>query len=370
MKFLGLKLTLNDFIEVLPMVITLSFLTYYKNIKIVNVLASLAIGLMAMMFFHTNVLFSNTICALFLLLITYYVPEGFATMIPVSNQNNNTRLESALGFPADPSNNELQRRRRRKRRPRNPRPSGTTGILNLFSGFKNMDDEEGFTDDEEGFASMIPVSNQNNNRRLEPVLGFPVNPGNNVTNELLRRRRRKRKIPKPSGTTGILNLLSGFKNMDDEEGFTDDEEGYSSLINDEEEGFTNFNSVFKNISTAGYTSPGFGIGAPLVEGFEDEKKPETKSKPAPVAKKEEMAMPFKLGEIPSQVKNGPHIDASSTLMKAIQSLNPEQISAMTNDTKQLIETQKSLMGMLGTMKPMMNDGKELMETFQEMFGKQ
>lgn len=80
-------------------------------------------------------------------------------------------------------------------------------------------------------------------------------------------------------------------------------------------------------------------------------------------------MPFKLGEIPSQVKNGPHIDASSTLMKAINSLNPDQINAMTNDTKQLIETQKSLMGMLGTMKPMMNDGKELMETFQEMFGK-
>ena len=79
-------------------------------------------------------------------------------------------------------------------------------------------------------------------------------------------------------------------------------------------------------------------------------------------------MPFKLGEIPSQVKNGPHIDAGSTLIKAIQGLNPDQINAMTKDTKQLIETQKSLMGMLGTMKPMMNDGKELMETFQQMFG--
>ena len=132
------------------------------------------------------------------------------------------------------------------------------------------------------------------------------------------------------------------------------------------EGF--FNKVFHNISTAGYTRPGFGIGAPLVEGFEDQKKVEKKGKPAPTLKKEEMAMPFKLGEIPSQVKNGPHIDAGSTLIKAIQGLNPEQINAMTKDTKQLIETQKSLMGMLGTMKPMMNDGKELMETFQQMFG--
>lgn len=133
-----------------------------------------------------------------------------------------------------------------------------------------------------------------------------------------------------------------------------------------EEGF--ISQVYENLAKGGYNTPGFGIGAPLVEGFEDEKKPESKSKPAPVEKKIEMAMPFKLGEIPNQVKNGPHIDAGSTLVKAIQGLNPEQINAMTKDTQQLIETQKSLMGMLGTMKPMMKDGKELMETFQQMFG--
>jgi hypothetical protein len=125
--------------------------------------------------------------------------------------------------------------------------------------------------------------------------------------------------------------------------------------------------VFKNISGAGYTTPGFGVGAPLLEGFEDEKKSKDESKPASTIKNE-MPMPFKLGEIPDQIKNGPHIDAGSTLIKAIQGLNPDQINAMTKDTKQLIETQKSLMNMLGTMKPMMNDGKELMNTFQQMFG--
>ena len=159
----------------------------------------------------------------------------------------------------------------------------------------------------------------------------------------------------------------------------DDEEEFRGRRDDDEEGFMNmnifknlkegfFNTVFQNISTAGYSRPGFGIGAPLLEGFEDQKKEAKKGKPAAVAGKQEMAMPFKLGEIPSQVKNGPHIDAGSTLIKAIQGLNPDQINAMTKDTKQLIETQKSLMGMLGTMKPMMNDGKELMETFQQMFG--
>ncbi|NBO71206.1 hypothetical protein EBV26_12115, partial [bacterium] len=167
----------------------------------------------------------------------------------------------------------------------------------------------------------------------------------------------------------------GFKSKDEEEDFKDkeDEEGFKSKDeeedfknkDDDEEGFTNMregfiSQVFQNITRAGYNSPGFGMAGPLVEGFEDEKKAEKKGKPAPAMKKEEMAMPFKLGEIPSQVKNGPHIDAGSTLIKAIQGLNPDQINAMTKDTKQLIDTQKSLMGMLGTMKPMMNDGKELM----------
>ena len=173
----------------------------------------------------------------------------------------------------------------------------------------------------------------------------------------------------------------GFMNKDEEEEFKDKEEDDEGFMNkeDEEEGFMNMDKfknlregfvsqVYQNITKAGYNSPGFGMAGPLVEGFEDEKKAEKKGKPAPTIKKEEMAMPFKLGEIPSQVKNGPHIDAGSTLIKAIQGLNPDQINAMTKDTKQLIETQKSLMGMLGTMKPMMNDGKELMETFQQMFG--
>jgi len=104
-----------------------------------------------------------------------------------------------------------------------------------------------------------------------------------------------------------------------------------------------------------------------VDGYEDVKV-EKNENPAPAMKADENPMPFKLGEIPSQAKGGPHIDAGSTLMKAIKSLNPDEINAMSKDTQQLIETQKSLMGMLGTMKPMLNDGKELMNTFQQMFG--
>jgi len=162
------------------------------------------------------------------------------------------------------------------------------------------------------------------------------------------------------------------------------------------EGF--LDSITQNIARAALIGPGSGMNGPLVEGFEDESKSKKNGAPAATedettdkkvavekavatqkaavstqkdavaTQKKEMPQQFKLGEIPSQVKNGPHIDAGSTLVKAIQGLNPDQINAMTKDTQQLIETQKSLMGMLGTMKPMMQDGKELMDTFQQMFG--
>jgi hypothetical protein len=54
-------------------------------------------------------------------------------------------------------------------------------------------------------------------------------------------------------------------------------------------------------------------------------------------------------------------------MNAINSLKPDQIKAMTQDTKQLIDTQKSLMSMLQTFQPMVQEGKQMMDTFQEMF---
>jgi hypothetical protein len=41
---------------------------------------------------------------------------------------------------------------------------------------------------------------------------------------------------------------------------------------------------------------------------------------------------------------------------------------MTTDTKQLLETQKSLMNMLTQMRPVLADGKELLQTFSGMFG--
>jgi hypothetical protein len=78
---------------------------------------------------------------------------------------------------------------------------------------------------------------------------------------------------------------------------------------------------------------------------------------------------FRLGALPTDKAGGPHIDASTTLMTALNALKPDQIKAMTDDTQKLMETQKNLMGMLGAMKPMLQDGKQMMETFGTLFNK-
>ena len=77
---------------------------------------------------------------------------------------------------------------------------------------------------------------------------------------------------------------------------------------------------------------------------------------------------FKLGSIPQDTKGGFHIDQGTTVLNALNALQPDQVKRMSEDTQKLIDTQKSLMMMLGTMKPMLSDGKQLIDTFQTMFG--
>lgn len=77
---------------------------------------------------------------------------------------------------------------------------------------------------------------------------------------------------------------------------------------------------------------------------------------------------FKLGVLPQENKGGYHIDQGTTVLNALNALQPDQVKKMSEDTQKLIDTQKSLMSMLGTMKPMLSDGKQLIDTFQQMFG--
>ena len=77
---------------------------------------------------------------------------------------------------------------------------------------------------------------------------------------------------------------------------------------------------------------------------------------------------FKTGQMPSENIGGPKLDAGKTIMKAMESFDSNTIGSMTDDTKKLLETQKSLMGMLTQMRPVLADGKELLQTFSGMFG--
>lgn len=113
-------------------------------------------------------------------------------------------------------------------------------------------------------------------------------------------------------------------------------------------------------SGVGVAAPGAAAGTPPpppTQGFQ--------GSAASIQKPEDGL--FKLGAMPSDAAGGFHIDAGTTVMNALKALKPDQIQAMTKDTQQLIETQKSLMDMLRTFKPMLSDGKEMMETFSQMF---
>ena len=108
-------------------------------------------------------------------------------------------------------------------------------------------------------------------------------------------------------------------------------------------------------STSTTTSSSSQPAAITNSGFQDANSPSTEGL-------------FKLGSIPQDTKGGFHIDQGTTVLNALNALQPDQVKRMSEDTQKLIDTQKSLMMMLGTMKPMLSDGKQLIDTFQTMFG--
>ena len=111
--------------------------------------------------------------------------------------------------------------------------------------------------------------------------------------------------------------------------------------------------------------------AAITAAIKDTEENKKKATDATVAKEEFQSATnelFKLGKMPSEHKEGPMLDAGGTLMKAMSSFDPDTTKKMTQDTKQLLETQKSLMNMLTQMRPILADGKDLLQTFSGIFG--
>lgn len=64
----------------------------------------------------------------------------------------------------------------------------------------------------------------------------------------------------------------------------------------------------------------------------------------------------------------PHVDLGTTIMHAYRNLSPDQIKGMRQDTKELMELQKELMGTLAEMKPAIEQGSQMLASFQTFFG--
>lgn len=145
--------------------------------------------------------------------------------------------------------------------------------------------------------------------------------------------------------------------FEDEEDFEDDEEKGEGFATEEDEEFED-EEDFEEEEQEGFADAGA------------EKKKKRKRRPAPDNRNNKEM--FELGKkykLPAETDdNDFHLDAGTTFMNAYKSLKPDQISAMTKDTQELINTQKQLMSTLHTLKPLISDGKQMMDTFQGYFG--
>jgi len=62
------------------------------------------------------------------------------------------------------------------------------------------------------------------------------------------------------------------------------------------------------------------------------------------------------------------INIGRTFLEAYKSLTPDQIESMTNDAKDLIQTQKSLVETIKALAPVVVQGREMLTNFKDYFG--
>lgn len=170
----------------------------------------------------------------------------------------------------------------------------------------------------------------------------------------------------------IKDDKEGFSKQDEENEENDEAENFEEEdenLEDDDENFENEDENFENelegdISAAVDSKDVF-------EGFATEQKKKKKKRVVSPDNGSRAEM-FELGKkykMPKETDDPDyHLDAGTTFMNAYKQLKPDQISAMTKDTQDLINTQKQLMSTLNTLKPLITDGKQMMDTFQNYFG--
>ncbi len=163
-------------------------------------------------------------------------------------------------------------------------------------------------------------------------------------------------------------VVDTFKSM--EGGVTKKDESFASyggIMSPLSEGFSDIDGTAKKEDTTGESKPA-EVGKETVSMEMVKSVPDSESKKEAI-KSSLPTIGTQEKKVPDESKGGVHIDAAGTLLSALNQLKPDQVEKMTTETRALLETQKSLMGMLQTMKPLLSDGQEMMSTFQNMFGK-
>ena len=165
-----------------------------------------------------------------------------------------------------------------------------------------------------------------------------------------------------------------FENEEFEnEEFEDEKEGFSEQKEEfedeqfEDEQFESKEEEFEDENFDEENFEGFANA-----GEKEKPKKKKKSKKVLPPNNGDRAEPLVLGKkykIPSEDDDEDfHLDAGTTFLNAYKSLDPDQISAMTKDTQDLINTQKQLMSTLNTLKPLITDGKAMMQQFGGFLG--
>jgi len=176
-----------------------------------------------------------------------------------------------------------------------------------------------------------------------------------------------------SSSALIQGFNEGFSaSASDDSGSVSSDEGFSD--GESESGSEGFSDGEEADAATGATVA--VETAPVVAVAEKFANPEAKKpkkkKVTPPPDNGDRAEMFELGKKYKMPKESDdpdyHLDAGTTFLNAYKSLKPDQISAMTKDTQDLINTQKQLMSTLNTLKPLITDGKQMIDTFQGYFG--
>lgn len=175
-------------------------------------------------------------------------------------------------------------------------------------------------------------------------------------------------------------FADGNESKSEDEGFADDEsasgdEGFAASDDESasgDEGFADDDSASGDEGFVDGDEEEEGSTPVVAEKFANPTPKKQKKKVTPPPDNGSRAEMFELGKKYKMPKESDdpdyHLDAGTTFLNAYKSLKPDQISAMTKDTQDLINTQKQLMSTLNTLKPLITDGKQMIDTFQGYFG--